>query len=706
MGFITSGIPHRARVRTRRLFRRRAVGISAAALLCGLFGLGAIAVSSVPSGAAASSTLFVDNVNGTNTTGCTASGSGACKTIQEGVTAAEALAGTNVTLDVAGSATAYSESVAVNVPSGDSLDIEGTGNTLPTLDNGGTGSGFTIASTSVGDVTIDHMTISHGSAESGGAINDLSTATLTVGFDTFSNNTATGVGGAACGDGGAIDVGDGCEGATGGTLTVTDSTFTGNAATGGSRQDGGAIDANQPGGGPPTPGKLSVLNSTFQSNRAAQGGAVVAFQTGNSITNSTFASNTATGFGGSGFAGDNTALVFDTFFGNSGPALLRDGAGGNTLANSILADAPAAECFAGSVTDNGHNVASDATCGLGGTSIQSSTTIGTLSLAANGSSGPQTAAITPSSSAAGIVPTSACTPNTDQRGQPRPGIGYTACDAGAYELQKSTGYDLAGSDGGVFVFPVGQPKGYFGSLPGLGVHPNLPVVGLVPTNNYNGYNLAASDGGVFVFPVGMTSGFYGSLPGLGVKVSNVVGLVSTNNNHGYNLVGSDGGVFVFPTGQSAGYYGSLPGLGVHVNNIVGIVEQPDGGGYLLVGRDGGVFAFGDAKYYGSLPGSGISANNIVGIAPTFDGKGYFLVGNNGSVYPFGDAVSHGSLPAMGINVSNIVSVVPTADLGGYWLIGSDGGVFAFGDAGFVGSLPGLTPPVRVNNVVGAVPTLF
>ncbi len=183
---------------------------------------------------------------------------------------------------------------------------------------------------------------------------------------------------------------------------------------------------------------------------------------------------------------------------------------------------------------------------------------------------------------------------TDQRGQPRPGIGYTACDAGAYELQKSTGYDLAGSDGGVFVFPTGQPKGFYGSLPGLGVHVNN-VVGLVPTNNYQGYNLAGSDGGVFVFPVGMPSGFYGSLPGLGVKVSNIAGLVSTNNNHGYNLVGTDGGVFVFPTGQSAGYFGSLPGLGVHVNNIIGIVEQPDGGGYFLVGRDGGVFAFGDAN---------------------------------------------------------------------------------------------------------------
>ena len=28
------------------------------------------------------------------------------------------------------------------------------------------------------------------------------------------------------------------------------------------------------------------------------------------------------------------------------------------------------------------------------------------------------------------------------------------------------GYDLAGSDGGVFVFPTGQSQGFFGSLPG------------------------------------------------------------------------------------------------------------------------------------------------------------------------------------------------------------------------------------------------
>lgn len=700
MRITSSRQPRAARVRKGSLFRRRTIGSAAAALLCGLFSLSAIAISGVPSGAAASATLFVDNVNGTMTSGCASSGAGACQTIQEGVTAAEALSGTDVTLNVAGSATAYNESVTINLTSagGDSLDIEGTGATQPTLDNGGSASNISISTTSAGAVTIGHMTISHGNGTTGGAVDDKGSGTLTVANDTFSNNTASA-------QGGAIDAGDTCVGGdAAGDLVVQDSTFTANGASDSNQLDGGAIDSSDCSG----TGTLTVTGSTFQGNDAGSssgfGGAIAAWDNGGSVTNSTFSANV--GQRGAAVGGDSVALRFDTLFGNTGSASAIQNETGFSVANSILDDTTsAAECNA-AVTDGGHNVAFDSSCGLGPNSIENSTTIGTLTLAANGSSGPQTAAITPSSSAAGIVPTSACAPNVDERGQPRPGIGYTACDAGAYELQKSTGYDLAGSDGGVFVFPVGQPKGFFGSLPGLGVRPVQPVVGLVPTNDYNGYNLAASDGGVFVFPVGMPSGFYGSLPGLGVKVSNVVGLVSTNNNHGYNLVGSDGGVFVFPTGQSAGFYGSLPGLGVHVNNIVGIVEQPDGGGYLLVGRDGGVFAFGDAKYYGSLPGSGITANNIVGIAPTFDGKGYFLVGNNGAVYPFGDAVSHGSLPALGINVSNIVSVVPTADLGGYWLIGSDGGVFAFGDAGFVGSLPGLTPPVRVNNVVGAVPTLF
>ena len=155
MTILRDGLTRGRRGRAGRPVVGRRLTAAAAALLCGLFGLAAIAISGVPSGAATSATLYVDNVNGAATTGCTSSGAGACKTIQQGVTAAEALTGTAVTLDVAGSTTTYAERVTINLASagGDSLDIEGTGATAPTLNSGGTGSNITIDTTSVGTVT-------------------------------------------------------------------------------------------------------------------------------------------------------------------------------------------------------------------------------------------------------------------------------------------------------------------------------------------------------------------------------------------------------------------------------------------------------------------------------------------------------------------------------------------------------------------------
>ncbi len=38
--------------------------------MCGMFSLGVVALSSAPSGAVSTATLFVDNVTGTQTTGC------------------------------------------------------------------------------------------------------------------------------------------------------------------------------------------------------------------------------------------------------------------------------------------------------------------------------------------------------------------------------------------------------------------------------------------------------------------------------------------------------------------------------------------------------------------------------------------------------------------------------------------------------------
>jgi len=260
---------------------------------------------------------------------------------------------------------------------------------------------------------------------------------------------------------------------------------------------------------------------------------------------------------------------------------------------------------------------------------------------------------------------------------------------------------------------------------GVTAHAASPVVGGASIHGLDdtvrphtvfgsGYDLIGSDGGVFVISTGnpLVGGFFGSLPQLGIKVKNIVGITPTNNYSGHDLVGSDGGAFVFPVGQSNGYFGSLPQRGINVNNIAGIAATPDDKGYWLLSSDGIVYPFGDAQSFGDniayclggifpfgcvqrLPGA-----RFVGIASTPDGKGYWLVTSTGQVLNLGDAPSLGQTD--GDPAIHIVSIVPTSDGQGYWLVASDGGIYAFGDAPFIGSLPGLG--LRVDNVEGAVPT--
>jgi parallel beta-helix repeat protein len=254
----------------------------------------------------------------------------------------------------------------------------------------------------------------------------------------------------------------------------------------------------------------------------------------------------------------------------------------------------------------------------------------------------------------------------------------------------AAGYDLVGSDGGVFVFPTGQSAGFYGSLPGLGIHVNN-IVGMTPAAGDLGYYLVGSDGGVFAFG---SAPYLGSLPGLGVHVSNIVGIIPTAGDTGYYLIGSDGGVFAF---GNAPFVGSLPGQGVHISNVVGIAVGPQDKGYWLATSTGQVYQFGTASNFGSVVAP------VTAISATPDGGGYWLVGPDGGVFAFGNAGYGGSLPGLGIHVGNIIGIVPSMDDGGYLLIGSDGGVFAFGDATFEQSIPGLG--IHINNIVGAVPTL-
>ena len=261
---------------------------------------------------------------------------------------------------------------------------------------------------------------------------------------------------------------------------------------------------------------------------------------------------------------------------------------------------------------------------------------------------------------------------------------------------KTAGYDMVGSDGGVFVFaPPGTSGGFFGSLPGLTppVHVNN-IVGMVPTATDQGYFLVGNDGGVFAFG---NAPFLGSLPGIGkVPAQPITGIVAANTDRGYYLVGADGGVFAFGT---VPFLGSLPGENISVDNIIGIAATPSGSGYWLISATGTVYAFGVAKL-GTVKGT---ASPVSAIAGTPTGNGYWVTTQNGEVFPFGTAHSFGTLTTISVSpVHPVIGIVHTADTGGYWLLGSDGGIFAFGDAGFVGSLPGVG--VNVTNVVGAVPT--
>jgi hypothetical protein len=258
-----------------------------------------------------------------------------------------------------------------------------------------------------------------------------------------------------------------------------------------------------------------------------------------------------------------------------------------------------------------------------------------------------------------------------------------------------SGYDLVGADGGVFVFdPPGRTGGFYGSLPGMRVTPNKPIVGIVATTDDHGYFLVGADGGVFSFG---NAPFLGSLPGIHVVPNRpITGIIAANTDRGYFLVGRDGGVFAF---GDVPFLGSLPGEGISVDNIVGIAATPTGNGYWLIASTGRVYAFGAAEHLGTAVGTGSPVSAIAG-TPT--GGGYWVTTRNGAVLAFGNARTFGTLPTMRITPNRpVIGIVHTQGTAGYWLVGADGGIFTFGDAGFIGSLPSI---VAVDDIVGAVAT--
>jgi hypothetical protein len=359
---------------------------------CGvLFAVGVFAATPSVALAATPVTLYVSSQSGTETSGCTSPGMGACRTINEGIEAAELLTGRAVTVKVAASKTAYKENLNIGDPTSDnpSLTIVGAGALSTSLDGSlANSSGITVTA---GNVAVSGLSIINCTTDFGGGVyND---GSLTLSDDIISDDTADFAGGGIYNDG---------------KLVLTDDTFSFDKA----------LDALDGGG--------AVYNDS---------GATA------TLTNDTLLLDYATNYGG-GLENVGTAILTDDTIDDD--QATNGGGIANfktlTVRTSIFDYAGCYESGGAAViTSGGYNVESDNSCGFGSKSKTNDQTIGLgFQLQRNGSTGPETLAIASGSSALDEVPAKACTVKTDERGRKRPGFfGQTSCDAGAFEFQSS-----------------------------------------------------------------------------------------------------------------------------------------------------------------------------------------------------------------------------------------------------------------------------
>jgi predicted outer membrane repeat protein len=159
-----------------------------------------------------------------------------------------------------------------------------------TLTQGSAGSGGAL-SVQQGDVTLVGTKITGNSAGSGGGI--YNQGTLTLSGCAITNNTAIN------GSGGGI------ENINGATLTLQDSAVTGN------------VDSASPGGGVDNGGSLTITGGTFSGNQATQGGAIYNngfYASMNDSAGTLFSSNTASSDGGAIYNSQGYFSVIQALF--------------------------------------------------------------------------------------------------------------------------------------------------------------------------------------------------------------------------------------------------------------------------------------------------------------------------------------------------------------------------------------------------------
>ena len=286
-----------------------------------------------------------------------------------------------------------------------------------------------------GTLTLDHVAVvgNAASAWGGGVMNEVS-GDLTISDSSLSGNTATVAGGAAANEGtteilrsaitgNASGVWAGGFEAVSGVLSVTDSVISDNTANSGGGMEahagtvvitGSTISGNTAsgkGGGifGHAGGTITITNSTIADNAAATGGGLGIEVPTLSVTNSTITGNAATTRGGGIETGAKTDLVNVVIAGNSSP-MDPDVYGPITAQLASVVGIPVGLTLAdilvpGGLKDNG-----------GPTKTVALTDV--AKNPAKGMGDPATCAAAPVS-------------GVDQRGQPR----TPPCDIGAYELQ-------------------------------------------------------------------------------------------------------------------------------------------------------------------------------------------------------------------------------------------------------------------------------
>ncbi len=172
-------------------------------------------------------------------------------------------------------------------------------------------------------LALNNLTVANGRGAAGGGIANL--GTLTVTDSTLSGNSANYSGG-----GGIWN--------NGGTVTVANSTLSGNSST---WHGGGIYNWNG--------GTLTVANSTLSGNSVtdldyASGGGIASYGGTLTVTNSTLSGNSA----GAGRGGG-----------------IESYGGSATLKNTIVANSPSGGNCSVTVTNGGHNLDSDGSCGSG-----------------------------------------------------------------------------------------------------------------------------------------------------------------------------------------------------------------------------------------------------------------------------------------------------------------------------------------------------